>query len=143
MPFRRFTSPGVHWVWVSMILYAASCFLPAMGGFLGGAPVSGWECLVSFIYFIPAWWANPAYFVSLILCWCRRRRAAACFAGAAAVLACSFELMGVPNRGWMAALGQQEIGCYVWIASIQILACNLVWQEWLARRKRRAQLEIG
>ncbi len=128
-----------------MVLYATSCFLPAMppNYFWGPRPVFGWECLTSFIYFIPAWWANPAYFVSLILCWCRRRRAAACFAAVAAVLACSFELMEFNNRGWMAALGEQEIGCYVWITSIQILACNLVWQEWLARRERRAQLEIG
>jgi len=121
-------------------MYMSACFLPAMPPiFWGPSPVFGWECLTSFEYIIPAWWANPAYFLALILYWRRHMRMAACFAGAAAALAYSFVLMDFQ----LEFIHRQEIGCHVWIIGIQVLACNLFWQEWLAWCKRREQLEIG
>jgi hypothetical protein len=124
--------PGSHWVLISVCLYVAACFLPAMPPIFGTDPILGWVCLTSLMVGIPAWWANPAYFLALILIWCRRPWAATVLAGIAALLACSFQLMDIQNHGW--AIQGQEIGCYVWIASMQILACNLAWQQWLAWR---------
>ncbi|MDB5347858.1 MAG: hypothetical protein JWP89_6235 [Schlesneria sp.] len=98
----------------------------------------GGECLASLIIGIPAWWANPAYFLAIIFSWCRCGRIAAVLAAIAALLACSFELMDLPNQGWM--LERQEVGCYVWITSLQILACNLIWREWLKWRERQEGL---
>lgn len=137
----RLMSPGVHWVRLSMALYVIACFLPAMPPLFSGGKIYGWQCLTSFFYIIPAWWANPAYFLALILEWRRRHRAAAILAAIAAVLACSFQLMDVPNHGW--AVYDQEVGCYVWIMSLQVLACNLIWQAWLLWRERQEQLNIG
>lgn len=133
--FLRLLGPGAHWVWLSTGLYVAACFLPAMPPIFGNEKITGWQCLASLIIGIPAWWANPAYFLALIFYWCRYGRVAAVLAGIAALLACSFELMGMPNQGWM--LEPQEVGCYLWIISLQILACNLIWREWLRWRERQ------
>jgi hypothetical protein len=139
--YRRLLSPGAHWVWLSISLYAAACFLPAMPPIWGNEPIYGWVCLTSLIITIPAWWANPAYFLSLILHWCRCNRIAAALAGIGALLACSFELMDLPNQGW--AIEKQEVGCYLWIMSLQILACNLIWQEWLSWREGRERSNLA
>ncbi len=139
--YRRVLMPGAHWVWLSILLYVIACFLPAMPPIWGSEPIYGWECLASLIIGIPAWWANPAYFLAIIFSWCRCGRIAAVLAAIAALLACSFELMDLPNQGWM--LERQEVGCYVWIMSLQILACNLIWREWLRWRERQARVDIG
>lgn len=139
--FRRWLSPGPQWGWLSIALYVVACFLPAMPPIWGNEPIYGWACLASLIIGIPAWWANPAYFLALILYWCRCGRIAAVSAAIAALLACSFELMDLPNQGWM--LPRQEVGCYIWIMSLQILACNLIWREWLRWRARQNQLDLG
>jgi hypothetical protein len=136
--FERLIQPGAHWVWLSIAMYVVACFLPAMPPIFGTSKIYGWQCVTSLIYVIPAWWANPTYYLAIILHWRRRQRAAAILAAIAALLAFSFQLMDVPNHGW--AVVDQEMGCYVWIISLQILACNLVWQEYLLWRERQ---EIG
>jgi hypothetical protein len=139
--YRRLLGPGAHWVWLSTDLYIVACFLPAMPPIWGSDPIYGWECLASLIIGIPAWWANPAYFLALIFHSCHCGRIAAVLAALAALLACSFELMDLPNQGWM--LKRQEVGCYLWIMSLQILACNLIWREWLRWRERQEQMNHG
>lgn len=142
-PWRQLLQPGVHWTWVSVVLYLVACLLPAMHPIFGDSPIQGWVCVAVMLYYFPPWWANPAYYLSLILAWIGRRRAATVCAVVAAILACSFELMDIANDGWVKAIMHQEIGCYVWIASLQIQALNLLWQEWLDWRQRRDQLDKG
>jgi hypothetical protein len=139
--YRRLLGPGAHWAWLSIVLYIFACLLPAMPPIMGSAPIYGWECLASLIIGLPAWWANPAYFLALIFYACRCGRIAAVLAASAAVLACSFELTGPINQGWV--LQEQEVGCSLWIMSLQILACNLIWREWLKWRERQDSLDIG
>ncbi len=133
--YRRCAGPGVHWVWLSVALYLAACFLPAMPPIFGDHKIIGLSCLASLMYTLPAWWANPAYFLALILYWWHCHRVATIFAAISAVLACSFELLNFPNAGWYEGVFNQEVGCYVWIASMQVLACNLLWQEWIVWRQ--------
>lgn len=135
--FRWMLKPGAHWAWLSILLYVIACFLPAMPPIMGSNPIYGWECLASLLIGIPAWWANPAYFLSLIFYWCRWGRVAAALSGIAAALACSFELMGLPNN---TTFEHQEVGCYVWIISLQILACNVICREWLRWREQQERL---
>lgn len=142
-PWRRLMEPGNHWTWLSIVLYGAACLLPAMPPIFGEHPIPGWLCVAVLAITFPPWWANPAYYVSLILCWVRQRRAALIFAVIAALLACSYELMGLYDQGLERTLAEQQIGCYVWIMSLQIHALNLIWQEWLAWRQRTEQLEMG
>lgn len=134
------SGPGAHWVWVSIGLYVVACFLPAMPPIFGTNKIYGWNCLLMFVYFIPAWWANPVYFLALILTWRRCQRAAAICACLAVVLAVSIQVMGFPNPGWTDGITDSEPGCYVWIISMQLLALNLLWLEWRAW-KRRQELE--
>jgi hypothetical protein len=56
-------------------------------------------------------------------------------------LGCDRCTADLPHQGWM--LERQEVGCYVWIMSLQILACNLIWREWLRWRERQARVDIG
>jgi hypothetical protein len=141
LPWRTLIEPGCHWSWLSIVLYGIACLLPAIPPIFSDLPIRGWVCVASLMYTLPAWWANPAYFLSLILYAVRRRRAATIVAGLAAILACSFELMGIPQDGLVKSLAQQEVGCYVWIISLQIHALNLIWLEWLNWRQRRESLE--
>lgn len=138
--YRRCAGPGGHWVWLSVALYVAACFLPAMPAIFSDHKIIGLSCLASWMYTLPAWWANPAYFQALFLYACHRRRAATVFAVISAVLACSFEFLDFPNAGWYEGVFKQEVGCYVWIASMQVLACNLLWQEWIKWRERELEL---
>ena len=135
--YRLVLKPGAHWVWLSIVMYILACLLPAMPPIMGSEPIYGWACLASLIIGIPAWWAYPAYFLALIFYVCRCGRVAAVLAGIAAALACSFELMGLPNN---TTFEHQEVGCYVWIISLQILACNLIWREWLKWREQQERL---
>jgi hypothetical protein len=128
--WARLAQPGLHWVGLSFILYIAACILPAMPPIFGNSPVSGWDCLASLMYTFPAWWANPLYFVAIILCLCRCHRVAAAFAVVAALLASSFQFMNFPNPGWWRGLNEQESGCICWIMSTQMLAWNLAWKVW-------------
>ena len=128
--WKSLAGPGVHWIWVSIGLYIIACFLPAMPPIMGTQKLTGWDCLMTFFYFIPAWWANPVYFLTLILNWRRCRRAATICACLAVVLAVSFQFIGFPNPGWTEGITDAEPGCYVWIISMQLLAINLIWQEW-------------
>lgn len=136
-----FLRPGPWWGWLSIVLYVIACFLPAMPPFFGTEPIYGWECLTLPLMAFPPWWANPTYFLALLFYWRGRGRVATVLSVIAAVLACSFELLEVPNKGWV--LPQQEVGCYVWITSLQILACNLLWSEWLRWRERENQFDVG
>lgn len=137
--YRRCAGPGSHWVWLSAALYVTACVLPAMPPIFGDHKIIGWSCLASLMYTFPAWWANPAYFQALFLYACHRRRAASVFAVIGAVLACSFEFLDFPNAGWYEGVFKQEVGCYVWIASMQVLACNLLWEEWIVWRQNESE----
>ena len=140
---RQLWMPGGHWTWLSIALYAAACLLPAMPAFLGDSPIPGWACVAVVIYTFPPWWANPAYYVSLILTGLKRLRAAAVFAVIAALLAVSFEFLRVSELGWSKAFFGQEIGCYVWIASLEIQAINLLCGLWLDGRERQSRQHAG
>jgi len=140
--YHRFVAPGVHWVYLSMALYVTACFLPAMPPIFGTDKVSGWGCLASLIFPIPAWWANPTYFLALILYGLRRHRSATVMAAISSILAYSFEVMNFPNAGWFQGLFKQEVGCYVWTASVQLLFCNLLWQEWIWWRQRDQEAAV-
>ena len=48
----------------------------------------------------------------------------------AVVLAVSFQFIDFPSPRWTEGLTNAEPGCYVWIISMQLLAINLIWQEW-------------
>ena len=126
----RLVGPGVHWVWVSIGLYIVACFLPAMHPIMGTYKMTGWDCLTTFVYIIPAWWANPVYFLTLVLNWRRCHRAATICACLAVVLAVSFQFIDFPSPRWTEGITNAEPGCYVWIISMQLLAINLIWQEW-------------
>jgi hypothetical protein len=141
---ERLAHPGVHWVWVSIAMYVLSCCLPAMPPIFSGDPIYGFQCLISLMYMFPAWWANPTYFIALILYARRCHRAATGFAAIAAVLALSFEVLELfQNPGAITQIAGQEVGCYVWIASMQLLACNLLWQQWLEWQRQQERLERG
>lgn len=134
---RDLIMPGHHWIWISMILYVLACMLPAMPPIFGNNKITGFSCLISFMYMLPAWWANPCYFVALGLVWFRYGRASTVLSVIATALAFSFELSDFPNPGWQNQILDQEIGCYMWVMSMQVLACERLWQQWLEWRRRQ------
>jgi hypothetical protein len=149
MHHDRLARPGRHWVWLSMVMYALACYLPAIPAPLGGPEsIRGYVLLITLndpivkLYLLPAWWANPAYFAALILYACGRHRIATGLAVIAVALAVSFELMGIENpQTWYAELARMELGFHFWIISIQVLACNLLCEQWRIWRLRREQLD--
>ena len=140
---NRLLRPGRHWVLVSVAMYALACVLPAHPPIMGGDPIPGYVCLAWLLYWYPPWWANPTYFVAVIAALLNRPRVAIVFAIVAAVLAVSYELMGFYDQGVPRMMDYLLPGCLVWIASMQLLACNLAWQQWQDWRRRQECLERG
>lgn len=139
----RLLQPGRHWVLVSVAMYALACVLPAMPPIFGDDPIPGYVCLSMLFYTYPPWWANPTYFVAVIASLLNRTCIAVAFAVVAALLAVSYELMGFYDFGVPDTMEKLLPGCLLWIASLQVLACNQVWQQWLEWRRRQECLERG
>lgn len=139
----RLLRPGRHWVLVSVVMYAIACVLPAMPPIFRNDPFIGLDCLTSMFYGYPPWWANPTYFLAVIASLLNRTRIAVVFATVAALLAVSYEVMGFYDQGMPGMMKLLLPGCLLWIASLQVLACNLVWQQWLDWQRRQVCLERG
>ncbi len=136
----RLLQPGRHWVFVSVAMYALACVLPAMTIFHD--PIPGWVCLTSMLYGYPPWWANPTYFVAVIASLLNRTRVAVVFAVVAALLAVSYEFIGFYEQGVTSTMKELLPGCLFWIASLQLLACQELWRQWLDWRRRASEREV-
>lgn len=140
----RLQRPGSHWVWLSIVMYAMACALPAMPPFLGDKPIPGYACLIWLVYWYPPWWANPAYFIAVIASLLNRPRVAVVFSVIAALLAVSYELMGFYDHGVRQTIEEALLpGCLFWITSLQLLACNELWRQWLDWQQRVHDHERG
>ncbi|MEK6258615.1 MAG: hypothetical protein AABP62_08340 [Planctomycetota bacterium] len=124
----RLLRPGRDWVLVSVAMYLLACVLPAIN--IGSARISGFECLISMMFFHPSWWANPTYFVAVIASLLNRTRTAVVFAVVAALLAVFYILEGFYNHGVTQTMNGLEPGCHVWIASLLLLAWHELWRQW-------------
>jgi hypothetical protein len=139
----RLLRPGRHWVWTSVATYVLACVLPAHPPIMGGDSIPGYVCLACLLYWYPPWWANPIYFVAVIAALLTRLRIAIVFAIVAAVLAMSYELMVFYDQGGPRVMEHLLPGCLLWIASMQLLACNCMWQQWLDWQRRQECLDRG
>lgn len=119
-------------VLVSLAVYLGSLFLPVFE-FQSHSPVQGFEVLLlgwlGLLALNPAWLANPAFFVSLVLLLIRKYRSASIFSFCAVLLGlASFfakdwyfdESSGTPITGLGTAF-------YVWMASLGLLLLGSLW----------------
>lgn len=139
---KRFGVPGMHWVWVSLVMYAIACCLPALSIDVETTH-RGWFCLVYGTMFagdalvhslahaslpppIVAWWlANPLFFLAAGAYGFRRPKTSAALASMAVIPAMHFEFVS-----------SDELlpGCVMWVASLQVMALNAIWQVWVDRQ---------
>lgn len=128
------TQPGWHWVLVGLALYIAACLLPAMKAPFAGETILGWRCLT--VWIMPWWWANPSILLAIILYHFRCSRTSAFFGVVAVGLAVHCELSFLHDDGDI------QIGCVLWVSSIQIITINSLWQAWLDRKQRLERLSL-
>ena len=139
----RLLRPGRDWVLVSVAMYALACVLPALPPIMGGDPIRGYVCLCFMACWFAPWWANPTYFVAVTASLLNRPRIAILFAIVAALLAVNYELIGFYEQGVSATLNELLPGCFMWIASLQLLACHELWRQWLDWQRRIYEREVG
>jgi hypothetical protein len=141
---KKWARPGMHWVWLSLAMYAIACCLPSFSIL---APIRGWTCLthgalLAFEELVNAWkfqsfqdpnilvwWlANPMYFWAAAMYWFRYRKAAAVIGSIAVIPGLHFEFSS-----------NEDIlpGCVMWVASLQVMALNAIWQVWVDRKTRQ------
>ena len=92
--------------------------------------------LVGGVLWFAPWWANPTYFIAVTASLLNRPRIAILFAIVAALLAVSYELIGFYEQGVSATLNELLPGCFMWIASLQLLACHELWRQWFDWQRR-------
>jgi hypothetical protein len=119
---------------VSLLLFAVACCLPALEFSNSGKPndimyglralVVGWSGIFAGVF---AWYANPCWFLSLLLGFFRRPIAAGMLGVSAIVLATfTFGVVGRELPGDEGNVTRTTVirllpGCYLWMASMAVL----------------------
>src|SRR4051794_14229359 len=100
---------------LSLLLYAASIPLPAMGGFSHEPDYRGYHCLglLPMVLMYPCWYANLLFYLGCYQFMKRRPGKARVAAMYASLLALTFIPMGISDG--------LRVGCFVWIGSISVL----------------------
>lgn len=118
----------------SVILFALACCLPAIqfnkpqgaNDIMAGASVlgTGWSGIFAGVF---AWYANPVWFLSLMMGFFGKPKMAAIAGIVALAIGCTtFSLFGKPlpaDEGGVnqMTLAKTFVGCYVWLASLAVL----------------------
>ncbi len=145
---ERLLRPGRHWVLVSVAMYVLACILPAVEGPSRGDSTHGYRILGMLSWNDPMWLANPAFFVAVIAALSNRVRISAALSIIAVILAeviLALDCIRMALIVFRLPMIMHDLlpGSFIWMSSLQTLACHELWRVWLDKRRRDYEHDVG